>query len=256
MSDDDYPDDSVLTQELRDSLSHVATSERPPLAQITSRGRAHHRRRLAAVAGFGGAGVAAGTALALGLTGALSTGALGTGGPAAAGGASATRTTAAAVGSTGAGSKATAGTPGTIETAAFTLTGNANGTDTLVLTMKQVFDPAVFQQALAQHGIPALVKSGEFCTSSPAPANPAAIGVLSIQLPAGLPHQGKAMVATNAQPSSELIADTKTVIDPARIPTGTELFFGYSSSGHALFFDLIYPGSYSCSSDKPPMSRS
>ena len=253
MSDDDYPDDSVLTQQLRESLSHVATSERPPLAQITSRGRAHHRRRLAALAGFGGAGVAAGTALALGLTGALSTGALSTSGPGAhAGGAGTTRTTAAPAGSTGAGSKASAGT---IQTAAFTLTGNANGTDTLVLTMKQVFDPAVFQQALAQHGIPALVKTGEFCTSSPAPANPAAIGVLSIQLPAGLPHKGKAMVATSAQPSSELIADTKTVIDPARIPTGTELFFGYSSSGHALFFDLIYPGSYSCSSDKPPMSR-
>jgi len=249
MTDDDYPDDSVLTQELRDSLSHVATSERPPLDAITSRGRGHQRRRLAALAGFGGAGVAAGTALALGLTGAL-----GTSGPGAAhaGGADTTRTTAAPVGSsTGTGSKAA---PGTIQTAAFTLTSNTNGTDTLVLTMKQVFDPAVFQQALARDGIPALVKSGEYCTSSPGPANPAAIGVLSIQLPAGLPHKGRAMVATNANPDNQLIADTKTVINPAKIPSGTELFFGYSSTGHALFFDLIYPGSYSCGSGEPPMS--
>jgi hypothetical protein len=252
MNDDDYPDDSVLTQELRDSLAHVATSERPPLAEITSRGRAHQRRRLAALAGLGGAGVAAGTALALGLTGVL-----GTGAGAAPGGAT-TRTTAAPVGSggtgTGTGSKASAGTPGTIQTAAFTLTSNDNGTDTLVLTMKQVFDPAVFQQALAQHGIPAVVKTGEYCTSSPAPANPAAIGVLSIRLPAGLPHKGKAMVATSAQPDNQLIADTETVIDPAKIPAGTELFFGYASSVHALFFDLIYPGSYSCGSGQPPGS--
>jgi hypothetical protein len=251
MSDDDYPDESVLTQELRDSLSQVATSERPPLDEITSRGRARQRRRLAAVAGFGGASVAAGTALALGLTGALGTGGAGA---APAGGAAATRTTAASVDSTG-GTGSGAGTAGTIRTAAFTLTSNVNGTDTLVLTMKQVFDPAVFQQALAQHGIPALVKTGEYCTSNPSPPNPAGIGVLSIQLPAGLPHKGKAMVATGAQPGNKLVADTKTVIDPAAIPAGTELFFGYSSTGHALFFDLIYPGSYSCGSGAPPMSR-
>jgi hypothetical protein len=241
MNDNEHSDDSVLTQELRDSLSRVAVSERPPLAAITNRGRVHQRRRLAAVAGFGGAGVAAGTALALGLTGVL-----GTGAAAPAGGAGTTRTTASPAGNP-------SGTS-TIQTAAFTLTGNANGTDTLVLTMKQVFDPAVFQQALAQHGIPAVVKSGVYCTSNPSPPNPAAIGVLSIQLPAGLPHQGKAMMATNAQPRNQLVADTKTVIDPAKIPTGTELFFGYSSAGHALFFDLIYPGSYSCGSGEPPMS--
>ena len=73
---------------------------------------------------------------------------------------------------------------GTIRTAAFTLTRNANGTDTLTLTNSQIFDPAAFQQALAQHGIPALVKTGTYCTSNPPAPDPASIGVLSLRAPA------------------------------------------------------------------------
>ena len=110
MNHDEHLDDSTLTQELRDSLSELATPEQPPLAEITGRGRAHRRRRLAGFAGTGVAGVAAGTALALGLTGVL--------------GAAPARST----GTTGAGTAARS--TGTIRTAAFTLTSNANGTDT------------------------------------------------------------------------------------------------------------------------------
>ena len=72
--DDADPNDSALTRELRDALSELAAPERPPLAAITSRGRAHQRRRLAGFAGLGVTGAAAGTALALGLTGALGVG--------------------------------------------------------------------------------------------------------------------------------------------------------------------------------------
>jgi hypothetical protein len=43
-----------------------------------------------------------------------------------------------------------------------------------------------------------------------------------------------------------------TVINPAAMPSGTELFFGYFSSDHALFFDLIYTSSYTCSNGLPP----
>ena len=71
MNHDEHPNDSTLTTELRDALSELAAPERPPLAAITSRGRAHQRRRLAGFAGLGVAGVAAGIALALGLTGVL-----------------------------------------------------------------------------------------------------------------------------------------------------------------------------------------
>ena len=47
----------------------------------------------------------------------------------------------------------------TIHTAAFTLTRNANGTATLTLSKSQMLDPAALQQALAQDGIRALVKT-------------------------------------------------------------------------------------------------
>ena len=59
--------------------------------------------------------------------------------------------------------------PQTIRTAAFTLARNANGTASLTLHQDQVFDPAALQQALASDGIPALVQTGTYCTSTPAP---------------------------------------------------------------------------------------
>jgi len=123
-----------------------------------------------------------------------------------------------------------------------------NGTDTLTLTMSQVLDPATLQQALTEHGIPALVKSGTYCTSSPAPADPVSAGVLSIQPPAGSPHE-TVPAPSGPTPSqvSQMAAHTVTVINPGAIPSGTELFFGYSSSDHAVFTDLIDINSYTCS---------
>ena len=141
---------------------------------------------------------------------------------------------------------------GTIRTAAFTLTRNANGTDTLTLTHSQIFDPAAFQQALAQHDIPALVKTGTYCTSNPPAPDPASIGVLSLRAPVKQePPRG---VFTHLTPSemNRIAAGTRTVINPAAMPTGTELFFSYVNSGHALFFDLIYTSSYTCSNALPP----
>jgi hypothetical protein len=142
---------------------------------------------------------------------------------------------------------------GTIRTAAFILTRNADGTDTLTLTMSQMLDPAVLQQALAHDGIPALVKTGIYCSSSPAAPDPASIGVLSVRLPVKPPH---VMVPAPSGPApSELkriAARTATVINPAAMPAGTELFFGYSTSIHALFTDLIYTSSHTCSNGLPP----
>ena len=249
MNDDEHADDSTLTRELRDDLSAVAVCERPPLVAITSRGRARQRRRLAAFAGLGGTGVAAGTALALGLTGAVGTGAPG----------ASPRPGTVTIG-TGAPASSTSGTgnPGTIRTAAFILTSNANGTDTLTLTMSQVFDPAVFRQALAQHHIPAVVKTDDtVCASSPAPLDPISSGVLSAQLPFKLAGKGLTRVAPGEPDSRDLgklVANTKTVINPAAIPAGTELFFSYSPTGHALYFALIYKNHYTCSYGQPPAS--
>ena len=230
MNHNDHPNETTLTQELRDALSAVAAPERPLLAAISSRGRAHQRRRLAGFAGLGVTGVAAGTALALSLTGALgaaparNTGPIRTAGPA--------RST------------------GTIRTAAFTITANANGTSTLTLTASQVLDPATLQQALAQHGIPALVKTSTYCSSSPAAPDPASIGVLTNQRANGTPVPGPAP-AVKAR-ASFVPSATVTVINPAAMPSGTELFFDYVNSDHGLFFDLIYTSSYTCSNGQPP----
>jgi hypothetical protein len=136
MSDHDQMTDDAGLRELRHSLSGVAMPGRPRLEAITARGRARRRRRLSAVAGLSVAGVTAGTALALGLTGVL--------GP--------------------------ARTPGTIRTASFTLVSNADGTATLTINPKELLDPAVLQNDLARYGIPAKVTSGSFCSSDPAPA--------------------------------------------------------------------------------------
>jgi hypothetical protein len=232
MNLDQNPTDGALTQELRDALDELATPERPPLAAITSRARAHRRRRHAGLAGLCLTGTAAGVALAVGLTGAL--------------GAAPARSPGPIHVATPAHNTPT--TRGTVQTAAFILTSNANGTDTITLTMNQMLDPAALQQALAQYGIAALVKSGTYCTSSPSPPDPVSAGVLSIHLPTGAPHT---MVPAPSGPApravQEMAAHTTTVIDPSALPSGTELFFGYSSTINAVFTDLIYTNSYTCS---------
>ena len=113
-------------------------------------------------------------------------------------------------------------------------------------------NPATLQQALNQDGIPALVETGTYCVSSPAAPNTTSIGVLSVQPPGGSPQGAKpATSATTPAEANELAARTVTVINPAAIPSGTELFFGYSSTDQALFTDLIYTSSYTCSSGQP-----
>jgi hypothetical protein len=53
--------------------------------------------------------------------------------------------------------------------AAFSISAGANGTNALTLRKGQQYrlDPAALRQALAQHGIPALVTVGKACDSSP-----------------------------------------------------------------------------------------
>ena len=59
---------------------------------------------------------------------------------------------------------------GTIQTAAFTLVSNANGTATLTINPQVLLEPGTLQRDLAQDGIPAMVTVGSFCSSDPAPA--------------------------------------------------------------------------------------
>jgi hypothetical protein len=131
----DEMSDTEVLRAASDSLSGIPMASPPDVEAIMARGRARRTRRLS-VAGVSVAGAAAGTALALGLTGVL--------GP--------------------------ARTSGTIRTAAFTLVSNANGTATLTIHPKELLDPATLQSDLAQYGIPAKVTSGSFCSSDPHPA--------------------------------------------------------------------------------------
>jgi hypothetical protein len=126
----------------------------------------------------------------------------------------------------------------------FTLAQNANGTDTLTLSQSQLFDPSALQQALARDGIPALVKIGTYCSSYPAPPRPSSIGVISVRQPDGTP-------AAKSSPGDQnpVLAGAVTVINPAKMPAGTELFFDYIH--HGLVGSLIYTNSYTCTSGFP-----
>jgi hypothetical protein len=178
--------DSEMTRQLRDSLSGIRVSGQPALGEIMSHGRAHRRRRVLRTAGAGAASVAAISALTLGLTGAFG------------------------------GTAATSGAGTTIREAAFTLTANSNGTDTLTLNKDQVFNPAALQQALAGNGIPALVE-----TYTPG---------LKTTACRFLPQQDAAKVVSDtAAPDHTLSTMT---INPAAIPAGSELFFVYVNNLH------------------------
>jgi hypothetical protein len=138
MNHNEHPNESAITQQLRDSLAELATPGRPPLAAITTRGRTHRRRRLAGFGGITAGTAAAAVMLSLGLTGVF-------------------------------GSAPARGT-GTIRTMAFTLVKHANGTVTLTINQKVLLEPSILESDLRQDGIPALVTTGSFCSSIPSPA--------------------------------------------------------------------------------------
>ena len=114
-------------------LSHTSVD------QIISRGRTvRARRRIPGAVTALAVVAAAGTALALGLTGVL--------------GAAPARST------------------DTIRTMAFTLVKHANGTATLTINRDVLLEPGTLQRDLARDGIRAMVTAGRFCSSDPAPA--------------------------------------------------------------------------------------
>jgi hypothetical protein len=185
--------DSEITRQLRDSLSGIRVSGQPAVGEIMSHSRTQRRRRILGTTGVGVASIAAASALTLGLTGALS------------------------------GTAVTSGAGATAQEAAFTLTTNSNGTDTLTLNVNQVFYPAALQQALAKNGIPALV-----VTDTPG-LNTKACRFLP-------PQDVNKVVSATATRHGTLRTMT---INPAAIPAGTELFFRYVNNLH---FDGVTNG--------------
>jgi hypothetical protein len=117
---------------------------------------------------------------------------------------------------------------GTIRTAAFTLVEHANGTATLTIRPGSVLNPGVLQNDLRQYGIPAIVTTGSFCSSDPAPP-------------------GFSQVVTGQKQPRTI------TINPAAMPAGTELSFGHFrvSAGPETAIRLIDASSYTCTSTAP-----
>lgn len=203
MHDNARMSDTDVLLAIGDTLSRVPASAPPPLRAIKTRGRDRRRHRQSGLAAIAAAGVAAGTGLVLGLTG--------------------------VVGS------APAHSTGVIRTAAFTLISHANGTVTLTIDPKVLFDPSTLQSDLAQDNIPAIVTVGSFCSSDPAPAGFSQVVAIPIQ-----PQQ---------QPDS----NASVTIDPSAIPAGAEISFGIFEvgNGEQTSVALIDTGSYTCTSTPP-----
>jgi hypothetical protein len=189
-----------------DPAALLTIPDPPRVGEIMALGRASQRRRRRQLAaGITAVTAAAAMVLGLGLTGAFGS--------------------------------APARGSGTIRTAAFTLTMNANGTATLTLKLNVALEPSVLESDLRQDGIPALVTSGSFCSSDPAPA-----GFTQVMSVAG-----------------QKFFRTMT-INPAAMPAGTELSFGYFQTANAAgtghqgqetAIELIDTNSYTCTSTAP-----
>ena len=87
------------------------------------------------------------------------------------------------------------------------MTTGPGGATTLVVRKGQHLDPAALRQALARHGIPALVTIGTFCRSTPAPAS-----------------TGQVLQPVNADGGEGM------VINGSAMPPGTRLSIGYFPS--------------------------
>jgi hypothetical protein len=207
MPDNDQLNDGTVLSELHDSLTDLDIPQRPRLEAITARGRAHRRQRVAAVAGLSVAGAAAATALVLGLTGVL--------GPASARG------------------------TGTVRTAAFTIVSNPDGTTTLTIKPQVLFDPSTLQADLEQNGIPAMVTSGSFCSSDPAPAD--------------ISQAVSFQPGFQSDAQQQQVPDPTVTINPAGIPAGTELSFGTFPvpPGRQTTIALIDTTAYTCTGTAP-----
>jgi hypothetical protein len=208
MNDHDELNDGAVLSAVRDSISGLPMPMAPGLEAIKARGRARRRRR---VAGLSVAAAGACAALVVGL----------------AGGAPAARPAQQA-------GPAPAHHASAVHLVAFTVAAGPGGTTTLTLYPGQVADPSAVRQALAQHGIPALVTAGEFCRTAVQPA-PGVGDVVTISGPKLI------QIPANGQPTAR---PGPIVIYGSRIPSGVELSIGYRQNAqeNEISFMLIVAG--------------
>jgi hypothetical protein len=207
MNDYDEPNECAVLDAVRDSVSGLPMPAAPRLEAITARGRARQRRRLA---GLSVAGAGACAALVVGLAG--------TGGSA--GLAPQARLT-------------PHHTTTPVRLAAFSVVAGPDGATTLTLYPGQVANPDAVRQALAAHGIPALVTAGKFCRTADQPAP--GVGAV-VELQAGQSQK------TNLRPGDG--KPSPIVIYGSKIPNGVELSIGYRQDAqeNEISFSLIQAG--------------
>jgi hypothetical protein len=205
MNGNDELNDGAVLSAVHDSISGWPMPAAPRLEAIEARGRARRRRRLG---GLSVAAAGACAALVVGLSG----------------GAPAARP------ATPAASASHQHVSG-VRLAAFTVAAGPDGTTTLTLYPGQVADPNAVRQALADHGIPALVTAGEFCRTAVQPT-PGVGDVVTLGGP------GLIQVPGNGQPTAK---PGPVVIYGSRIPSGVELSIGYrqDSQRNEISFSLI-----------------
>ncbi|MGH3255783.1 MAG: hypothetical protein ACRDOU_10320 [Streptosporangiaceae bacterium] len=130
--------------QVRESFSGLRMDT--PVEQVWARSRARRRHKLAALTAATAATAGAAAVIAL------------TAGGAAPAPARSGRAPSASPGSA---------SQGSVRLAAFTVTNGPGDSTTLVLRKDAPLDPSALRQALAQHGIPALVTVGSFCRTTP-----------------------------------------------------------------------------------------
>jgi hypothetical protein len=211
MNDDEELNHGAVLSAVRDSISGLPLPAAPRLEAITARGRARRRRHL------GGLSIVAAGACA-----ALVVGLAGGGGPAG------------KSGGVSGGSPAHHGAP-SVQLAAFSVAAGPDGSTTLTLYPGQVANPSAVRQALADHGIPAVVTAGEFCRTADQPPP----GVADVAVFSG---QRQLQPGGGAPPTGG--APGPIVIYGSRIPSGVKLSIGYRESGQQreISFTLIKAG--------------
>ncbi len=205
MNDDDELNDSAVLSAVRDSISGLPMPAAPRLQAITARGRAYRRRRLS---GLSIASAGACAALAVGLAGGS-----GSAGP------------------------APQHEPPPVHLAAFSVVAGPGGTTTLTLYPGQVANPDAVRQALAEHGIPALVTAGKFCRTADQP--PPGVGQVVV-----LPHPTPQVIGRPPPWPARTGGPGPIVIHGSAIPSGVELSIGYRQDpqDREISFTLIQAG--------------
>jgi hypothetical protein len=213
MNDYDELNDRAVLDAVRDSISGLPMAAAPRVEAITARGRARQRRRLA---GLSVAGAGACAALVVGLAG--------TGGSAG---------LAPQAGLTPHAGHTAPHNTIPVHLAAFSVVASADGSTTLTLYPGQVANPDAVRQALAEHGIPALVTAGKFCRTADQPG-PGVGAVVDLQAGGG---PRTIQPGSGAKPSPIVIYGSK-------IPNGVELSIGYrqNSQENEISFSLIKAG--------------